>query len=325
MAMLMVVVYHCFCAYSFCELDPKHWGLGVGFNQSYLHLSKYLHTIDMPAFTLISGYLYAFLRLKCGRYEDKFEFLKKKAKRLILPYGIWFSVILLLMPDRGTFSDIFRGIDHLWYLLMLFWCFVTIALSEKLWSKLPLIVNLIVCFFSFSLLYFFLYFNLLTDFLCIESFLAYFPYFFLGVVIVNHDVDIFVEKKVAKSVVAGALAFALVALFFLTDSTFRYHSDMLARLCGFFISVLLLFLFKNVSGVNKLARNNWVMSLNKNSMGIYLLHLILILFVLERGWITDFMNNYLFIAPFLLFVVVLCLTWLISALLNKTKLSFLFG
>ena len=66
-------------------------------------------------------------------------------------------------------------------------------------------------------------------------------------------------------------------------------------------------------------------SLDKNSMGIYLLHSIILLYFLEFDYVIQFMNNYELIAPFILLILSVGLSWAISILIRKTPLAFILG
>ena len=51
-------------------------------------VALWLNTIHIWVFTFASGYLYQYLRFECERYSKWRDLLRKKCKRLLLPYGI---------------------------------------------------------------------------------------------------------------------------------------------------------------------------------------------------------------------------------------------
>lgn len=118
-AMLMIVYYHCICCYS------GAWPDGSIYSAYRLTFYQVLGTLMMnfhlPIFTIIAGFLYAYLSHN-GHYNDKTKFIAGKFKRLIIPYIIvgLFIVFFQDIPIRWMYI----GISHLWYLLFLFECFL---------------------------------------------------------------------------------------------------------------------------------------------------------------------------------------------------------
>lgn len=86
--------------------------------------SVYFVGIAVPMFMFISGYLY-----KPVEKHDVISFVKKKAMRLLLPYFVFSSLIML---TGGFFSikEFFHGFWHLWFLWALFWCFIFSAFVD---------------------------------------------------------------------------------------------------------------------------------------------------------------------------------------------------
>lgn len=94
---------------------------------------KWMATFHVHAFTLISGYIYYYVRYQRGGYSDGKKFIQNKFQRLIIPY---ISVaVLWVIPISSYFFDFdvttilnryLLGISpsQLWFLLMLFGVFV---------------------------------------------------------------------------------------------------------------------------------------------------------------------------------------------------------
>ena len=320
-AMIMVVIYHCFyqfgSGYSMSENIFPHIDL-------YEHLNKFLNSIDMPMFVFVSGYLFAYLKTKCQKYSDGKEFLLKKVKRLLIPFLLWAVVVDLLIYRGICPSHFVFPACHLWFLLMLMWCFVFIFVTRFLWEKQSLMVNICFCL-AFSALYFVLgKLDLLSPFLCMDSFLVYFPIFYLGVIWARFSIP---EKwtHLNKSFLWGVLlAFvALVALF--TYNEFRFHSDLLARVMGICLTLTLFQLLFVPSDTKTNGMSPLLSSLDASGMGIYILHQIVIILLLNQFVVASFINEHEVIGPILLFCVVFFGCWGVVALINKTKLKFIFG
>lgn len=101
--------------------DTEHVGV-------YGYLSNAAHYISMPALIFISGYLFGHSWHKTANQSFK-DFAIKKFKRLIIP-SIIFSVFYyfffydLTLPVSHIAYSVVNGCGHLWFLPMLFWCFI---------------------------------------------------------------------------------------------------------------------------------------------------------------------------------------------------------
>ena len=100
--------------------------------------SLWLNSFHIYTFTLVSGFLFYYLKVECDKYKNFWNFVLTKLKRLIVPY--WFVTILWVIPITQIFYK-FNGYalvkkyflamepSQLWFLWMLFWVFI---LSWKL-------------------------------------------------------------------------------------------------------------------------------------------------------------------------------------------------
>lgn len=118
---LLLVFYHSFIIYN------GGWSQPEGYEpcEIYKWLDKLAYSFMLPSFVFMSGYIYGGGTNK----ESFFDTVRKKIKRLIVP-SILFSFLYLYLfqeiPDSiidGTIM-ILNGVGHLWFLPMLFWCFV---------------------------------------------------------------------------------------------------------------------------------------------------------------------------------------------------------
>lgn len=89
-------------------------------------LAKFLYGGMLETFVLISGYIYAF---STRNHEISLRrLIRKKFFRLYMPAIIWGSLWLFLFStcrlDIHTLLRVLSGSGHLWFLPMLFWCFI---------------------------------------------------------------------------------------------------------------------------------------------------------------------------------------------------------
>ena len=153
---LLVVLGHCFIMFS---PDGAITVLRKSVVLSYA--ASVLYRFHIPCFFLVSGAVFS-LNLEKGKYEIFGEFLKKKVKRLLIPYWI-FSVFMVLpvvvfcgLWDSSRWYFFFwnlfsgRNVRHLWYLydlfviFLIFWFFRRHVTGRN--EKIALVVSLVVSF-----------------------------------------------------------------------------------------------------------------------------------------------------------------------------------
>ncbi len=130
----MVIIYHSFCPF----IGSPFW-MPIMDNapDEYYYIARWAYAFMLEAFTFISGYIYGY-QIFNGRHEISIKStIISKAKRLLIPSFV-FSLLYILSfnayNDYGLGDwalNILNGAGHLWYLPMLFWCFVGIYFIEK--------------------------------------------------------------------------------------------------------------------------------------------------------------------------------------------------
>lgn len=149
-------------------------------------LQKWINSFHIYAFTIISGFIFAFL-MKKKHYNCFKKFLNNKVRRLLIPY--FFAALLWVMPISQLFYhlNIFEIIEkyllcidpaQLWFLWMLFWCFVIH------WFLYPYISKNIFYGLSISIICFcigFVGIRTIDNIFCIFTSLMYIPFFIFGI------------------------------------------------------------------------------------------------------------------------------------------------
>lgn len=270
-AMLIIVLFYCFC-----------YNLGIWSNlpslpypHSYFISPVILSTIGLSVFVIISGYLYGFGFFHFAKYHDSYGLLRKKFFRLIVPYIIWALITYILFYHSFYWKQIFAGIAHLWFLLMLYNCFFFATITKSIWGRFKGlgIVLLIIIFFFISYL--------------------------RGTSLMSH--------------------FWIFAI----RETFSW-------LYLFFLGILLSY-YKLLDKLPTLSKNSTLLRcfifLDKNSMGVYILHHIFIWIVI---YYFPFVRNLVIAnpvgAPWILFVIVLPTSLFSANIIGKLKYSqYIFG
>lgn len=317
LAMLMVTFTHCIDPYIFGNLNI--WNFEIIQISKYRQIQMFIHAIDIPIFCFISGYLYEYMRCEYAKYSNTINFLIGKAKTLLIPYLFWYIFICIVFPERCSFKGIVYSIDHLWFLLMLMWCFTLASVTINFWEKSSLLLNIIAFILFSSLFALFNKFNLLTQLFCIDMFILYFPIFFLGILFAKYYVFDLLEKRVHTALYFAEFILSLIALFIFTHDNFSSYT--LSRIIGMIITIFVGGYFYSIRQKLIFLNKPILKSLDENCIGIYLLHLIIILFLFKSNFVIQFMNQHTIIAPILLFLTSLLSSWGTSILIRKTSIS----
>lgn len=140
---ILMVLYHALC------IHTGNWRIleGMTVIPAYRELGRIAYSFMLESFVFVSGYVWAYQRETRGKKEGFLLLCKKKAMRLIVPYLLFGVLYMLLFTwhETGIFGVI-EGSSHLWFLLMLFWCFLIgwCILQFKLSPKIVLPVIFIV-------------------------------------------------------------------------------------------------------------------------------------------------------------------------------------
>lgn len=128
--MLLIVAYHVILPWT------GNWAwIGMKIPSEGLRYCAYwLNTFHIYAFTLISGYVYAFCRLEKDKYQTYGKLIRNKTRRLLVPYVflmlLWVGPIEAAVQGYGWTGFVrthLLGVNpqQLWFLLMLFGVFLT--------------------------------------------------------------------------------------------------------------------------------------------------------------------------------------------------------
>lgn len=96
------------------------------------YFGNWFGTFQIPAFVLISGYIYSYIKLEKGGYYSRKLFVINKIKRLLIPYFfvtlVWLIPLSYVFHNYTVYDVLFKylveGGEQLWFLYMLFWVFV---------------------------------------------------------------------------------------------------------------------------------------------------------------------------------------------------------
>ena len=277
--MLLVIVGHALAFWS-GEWFPI---VQVSIEEPALNLCfEWLSSFHIYAFVLISGYIFAY-KVRKDEYNDFTQFLKKKVKRLLVPYlfvmFIWVAPLTEYLYKWDILTLFKKYIlcinpSQLWYLWMLFWIFALIwPLKNKMIEK-P-VTGWIIAFLSYGI-------GLLgswkiIDVFCIWEAFRFIPFFYIGMRIHKKESD---DHQLFINKIPCLWWFAFDILLFSTTiyiknlngsiwAVIRYGSTFLLNLTG----AVMAYKSLSVLGSRINAKNNrLIKKLASYSMPMYLFH-----------------------------------------------------
>ena len=142
--------------------DSMAGGMKVADDSCWRYLYFNIDKLQMPLFTIISGWAYAIRPLRDGHFFGKF--VGQKAQRLLIPMiavAAIYYIIKAVMPGEAgdpihmIWTLLILPYNVYWFLPSLFWLFVVIALLDiyKCLDKLVNLVALIIlsaCFYRYQ-------------------------------------------------------------------------------------------------------------------------------------------------------------------------------
>ena len=136
----LLVLYHAFAIHTGGWLPPYTTFEPI---PAYDWFGYFIHIFRLEAMTFISGMLMGYKYLRKPEAVKTFSFITKKVKRILLPcliFGIAYYALFgdLSASPLSILYDLINGCGHLWFLPVIFWCFL---LTYLIINKLPPLLN----------------------------------------------------------------------------------------------------------------------------------------------------------------------------------------
>ena len=312
MAMIMIVAFHSLCFYNGRWSKVNAITIPIWYKLSY-----FLDAIDLNMFVFISGYLYGYLYIYRNKYRHPSEVIRIKATRLLIPYLFWGIPMAIVWP-WNTWSKLFYGIGHLWFLLMLFGVFtITVILqllnAQRVRFTRSVGVLLIVASLIIGLVFPKYFYS--GDFLCINKVLYYFPAFMIGYLCA--------KLRVAWMLPNWAyivLPFAIFGLFVFVWYPLPLPYGLIKLVKTLFAYVICIDLLIILSkGTMSERTNKVVWEIERLSMGLYIFNQIAMDMVFTTPVLHQWFEMHWMIGPFILFPIGFFPPLLFSYIFNKYK------
>lgn len=326
----VILIISILIGHSFAPFSGREWG-GVNYEMdTYSWINPFFVSLQLPCFVFISGYLSALSKNKKSLYN----IIKTKFKRLFIP-SVFFSLIYYYAfydhsaPAIDIIMRILQGCGHLWFLPMLFWCFVLIAIIDKIKVKeLYLIIILAIL----SLLPLSIPFGIGNAF-------QYLIYFYFGRYVIRHN-NVFSNLK-SKQI----YFLWLIYLFFTIcikilagdyiisyKDTYGLYSKMLVvgflnfqtLVIGLSGSLALYSTITKYTRAKLIKYNNHIENFASVSYGVYIYHQFILIYLYHNVDTFNFIPIY--IIPILFFFISLIISTYMTKISLKTKIgTFLIG
>lgn len=314
--MLLIVLYHGMRIFADGGWGPYE---AVFTSPAIGIVSDWLNTFHIYAFTLISGYIFYYIKYEKGGYQSYFPFLGNKALRLLVPYvfisAVWVAPLNeWFFPEESIAKNFVLGYAprQLWFLLMLFWVFAVFWLISDLVNRNALCGALIVC-----VLYGIGCFA--PSIFTLNRGLQYMLYFSVGFLIRKFDLG----NKVLYKIPSIAYLIVSVLLFMGLEyieggkgqimKLMRMGLDAVQHVVGAVGAFVILQRF-----VDRFLQGNKVVDFfSQHSMTIYLVHQQLIYFSI--GWFNGVVSPVVLVLINFTFSLVVSVVF--SMLMSKTKVT----
>lgn len=283
------------------------------------YIAEWFNSFHIYGFTLISGYIFYFIKYEKGGYQKYLPFLGNKAKRLLVPYvfiaAVW--VVPIHVYFYGATELVSKYVlgtapSQLWFLLMLFWVFAIFWLISDIANRKPLLGGVFVCALYCAGMF-------APTIYCLNRGLQYLLFFYIGFLIRKMDLG----NKILYKIPSLVYLVVDVALFIFAEVISGYEGAILKLLslgCGVLLHIIgavaafvLLQRF-----VNRFCKENKVINFfSQHSMVIYLVHQQFIYFSI--GWFNGVVPPVVLVL--INFVFSLLVSTAFAGVMSKTKVT----
>lgn len=282
------------------------------------HVSQFVYAFHMPLFVFISGSVYAYKTEVLGKRDNFLSLLKKKTKRLLIPYIVFSVFLVILMCGLGFRRDytdyIFNGIllskdsSHLWFILMLFDLFVIFFIMKKCMQllSLPHWTVLILSFVFYLLSGYFPYI------LQISNAFRYLFWFTLGYVFILY-------KDEVQRIVLYSVCMVLCLIHLVIEHNVNLNIPFFSTITA---CAGIYFIYSFSCDFKLISRTSIFSIVSRNSFGIYLFHVFIIYLMFY------FLKDIIFPAYLLAggaFLLSILLSAFFSIVTRKLRMSIIIG
>lgn len=329
---VLLVFYHAFAIYGGAWTPLE----GYPEVEAYWWLDKFSYAFMLESFVFVSGYVFGYqVRTKgVGKLDAKSLFWSK-FKRLIIPSMIFSLLYILILGNIRqsvvqTLYGIINGEGHMWFLPMLFWCFVAVWTIEKLKLGprlvIPLLLVLAIC-------------SIVPLPLRLSNAQYYALFFYVGYILQRNNVGFeqyYSSRNTIFLIVLFIISFVSLTIFkkniggiIQSGGRYLFHNQFIAKAIQLLIakvativysSIGLAMLFVAVGTADKSRKTQlpqWITNVGGLCMGVYLFQQFILKLAYYHTGLPYIVGPYLL--PWVAFIIALLMSLLLSYLLHTTR------
>ena len=326
---IFLVADHAFAIYTGAWRKPVE---SFPYVAPYDWIGEGVYSCMLESFVFISGIVFGFAILRNPNRMSFDYCVKAKAKRLLLPcviFSLAYMTIFWKEYQNCSLPELimmpFRGAGHMWFLPVLFWCFVFTYLIERKWGG------------NVKQLYLFAVLSIINPFIVTLSFglnvvLSYYFFFYAGFLIGSKHLRLPIPKhplmQISVFVAAFIIHMKLKYNFEATTYLERYSRYVIRNVPKFImasIGVYMLHYIANKQCLQRaLGRHDLLITLSNYCYGVYICQQFVLWYIYYATDIVMEVN--VLLLPWLTFSFTLLLSVIITHFSLKTKIGrFLIG
>ena len=327
LVIFLLVVFHCLCIYigswesieNLIRVPIYYW------------MANLISGFRIETISLVAGYIFAYQNIDLKRYIPLLSLMKKKFLRLIVPcwfFGIFYYLLIMYnyINWKESIYYILNGAGHLWFLPMLFWCFVCLWIihhyqPNRFWTFIILSILSILPIPSLP-------FGLTR-----MPHFAFYAYAGYCLWIYRERI---LEKFLKKKWIVLFIATYLVLLYI--NCSLKHfgaegyelplYAKILTRVLKYFTiftGISALYLIVSSYTINPHFRpSSWIVQSSKICYGVYIFHQFILKYLYYQTSLLEYVGSYWL--PWAALGITLPLSIILSILFLKTKVgSFLIG
>lgn len=285
----------------------------------------YLINIAMPMFIFISGFLFGGQLMKT-RPVSFIKIVKSKFMRLMVPFFV-FATLFMFTQNSASIKPFYQWTySHLWFLPMLFWCFVLTFLLRPMILNDSYFVSISTLLVLFGISFLGKFMPMIIGIHNINTSIGWFA---LGAWFFKHERVLLVTSASAMSKVITIAAGLVIYFLGMTMFPVEYGQRSIAGVIMTIAVIYSLWLLFAWIPWKSLAVTEFLMTLSACSFGVYIFHNWLEAHMVSRTaqrilHLEYFAQEHLYLYPFVFsvmaFVMSLGITWILLKLKIGRKL-----
>lgn len=319
----LLVFYHAFCPFTGSWSPPSAENFHI--IEVYRWIGAFSYQSKLEVMVFISGLLFGYT---LTLHPERMTFnncVLKKAKRILLP-GLLFSILYYLLfydlyaPWPTILHKLLNGCGHLWFLPMIFWCFVVSYLLELI-NTPPIIPQKVILIFCGIMLFFPWDIRMMG----LGRVSEYFFYFYLGFAMKRGYVVLLTIKRRWGFLMMPVLILLLSACnklvkqWMLSEIIKEYLVELTHLLCAVCMIIFLYSLANRPRVQQWLHRHPILITLSGYCYGVYIYQQFILIYLYYHTPFATWVSSEAF--PWIGFLFTVTLSLILCHLTQKTRLG----